>query len=188
MDEALAAVLEETLGLLAQGASDAQSPFHTLTLGTVGPQGPRLRSVILRGFDRAEWRLEIHTDARSPKVAELEAEPAVELLVWEPESRRQLRLSGLARLHHDDERSAAAWAGLGEHTRATYRVGAAPSSRLEDGEALQDVDEAAAEAAFLVIEVALSGIEYLRLAREGNRRALFERDEDEAVAGCWLVA
>ncbi len=189
LDDALGATLREALGLIEAGATDPHSPFHTLTLGTVGQSGPRLRSVILRGFDRDALRLEIHTDARSPKVAELEAEPAVELLVWDAQSRRQLRLSGLARLHDEGARVETAWQALGEHSRATYRVGAAPSTPL--GEAEQpppDQDEAAARAAFLVIEVTLSAVEYLRLSPEGNRRALFRlQGAITDIEACWLV-
>ncbi len=190
MDDALGAILQEALSLLEQGAADPHSPFHTLTLGTVDDGAPRLRSVILRRFEREALRLEIHSDARAPKIGELEAAPIVELLVWEPHSRRQLRLAGRASLHQDDARADAAWQALGEHTRDTYRVGAAPSSRLgEDEPVPPDTDDAAARAAFLVIEVELSTVEYLQLAGEGNRRARFEWPTGGAgeAKGCWLV-
>lgn len=182
MDNDQRRLLDEVFALLEAGAADPASPFHVLTLGTLANPGPRLRSVILRGVDRARGRLTIHTDARSPKVGEIEAEPAVELHVWDADSRRQLRLTGHARLSRQDARASAEWASLGEHTRQTYQVGAAPSSVLHAAPPDQSLAEAAA--VFTVIDVTIAAIEHLQLAREGNRRVLFTLP-DRAE---WLIA
>ncbi len=191
MDEALASLLDTIFGLLEVGAAEPGSPFHVLTLGTLAGGVPRLRSVVLRGFERGRRRLSVHTDARSPKVAQIEAEPAVELHVWDDAGKVQLRLVGVARLHCRDARAQAEWSTLGEHSRATYQVGAAPSSVLH-GPPAADQDLAAARSAFMVIDVTLTSIEHLLLSREGNRRALFrlpaESQAAEAIEADWLVA
>ena len=191
MDEALARLLDTIFGLLEAGAADPGSPFHVLTLGTLADGAPRLRSVVLRGVERGRRRLTVHTDARSPKVAQIEARSAVELHVWDDASKVQLRLLGAARLHGRDARAEAEWSALGKHSRATYQVGAAPSSVLH-GPPPADQDEAAAYSAFMVIDVRLTSIEHLLLSREGNRRALFrlpaEEDAATAIEADWLVA
>ncbi len=172
MDDTQSRLLDTIFTLLETGAADPGSPFHVLTLGTLAGAAPRLRSVVLRGFERERLLLTVHTDARSPKVAEIDATPAVELHVWDDAGKVQLRLVGAARLRCRDERAAAEWAALGEHTRATYQVGAAPSSVLR-GPPPADQDLAAAQAVFTVIDVTLSAIEHLQLSRQGNRRTLF---------------
>lgn len=190
MDEALARLLDTVCDTLAAGAADPGSPFHVLTLGTAGAAAPRLRSVVLRGFEPAAHRVTVHTDARSPKVAEIKAEPRVELHVWDDAGKVQLRLTGIARLHCRDERAEAEWSALGQHTRATYQVGAPPSSVLH-GPPPADQDLAAAQSVFTVIDVALDGIEHLVLSREGNRRAVFrlpQGDASGAIEADWLVA
>ncbi len=190
MDDAQARLLDTILDTLAVGAADPASPFHVLTLGTLSDGVPRLRSVVLRGVDRAAHRLTVHTDARSPKVAEIEAESRVELHVWDDAGKVQLRLAGLARLHGRDARAAAEWSALSEHTRATYQVGAPPSSVLH-GPPPPDQDLAAASAVFTVIDVTLSSIEHLLLSRDGNRRALFHLPQGVTggvVEANWLVA
>ena len=198
MDEAEASLLDTVFGLLESGASDPASPFHVLTLGTVaGAAGapetavPRLRSVIVRGFERRRHRLTVHTDARSPKVAEIKAAPQVELHVWNAAGKVQLRLTGLARLCCQDERTEAEWSTLGEHSRATYQVGASPSSVLQ-GLPPADQDLSAAKSVFMVIDVTLSSIEHLLLSRGGNRRALFRLpaagDAADTIEAEWLVA
>ena len=63
-----------------------------LTLGTLGQDGPRLRSVMLRRYIPATAEAEIHTDRGSDKVAEIAADPRVSLHLWDAKALVQLRL------------------------------------------------------------------------------------------------
>ncbi len=71
----LAGCLAEAWRRLEEGAAH-QSGFHTPALATIGRDGaPRLRTVVLRGVDRAARSLRVHCDARSAKAAEIAADP-----------------------------------------------------------------------------------------------------------------
>ncbi|MEB3264559.1 MAG: pyridoxamine 5'-phosphate oxidase family protein [Synechococcus sp.] len=65
-----------------------------LQLATVAPDGtPRVRTLVFRGWAGAA-ALDLLTDGRSAKRAELEAQPAVELCWLLPRARCQFRLRG----------------------------------------------------------------------------------------------
>ncbi|MCS5690582.1 pyridoxamine 5'-phosphate oxidase family protein [Cyanobium sp. FGCU-6] len=65
-----------------------------LQLATVAPDGtPRVRTLVFRGWAQGAV-LDLLTDSRSSKVAELEHQPAVELCWLLPRARCQFRLRG----------------------------------------------------------------------------------------------
>jgi hypothetical protein len=129
MTETLDGVLADSLACLARGAADPGSAWRNPTLLTIGADGtPQARTVVLRGFDPALRRLEIHTDTRSAKHAELLANATCGLHGWDHVAGIQLRLTGRASLHAGDPVADAAWAGLRPRTRQTYRVRPGPGA------------------------------------------------------------
>ena len=81
LDKAFSAIWR----MLGEGASDRRSIFHTPALVSVGLDGwPKARTVVLRSVDRESATLRCHTDLRSPKVAELEGNPRVGVLAYDP--------------------------------------------------------------------------------------------------------
>ncbi len=110
---------------LEQGVTDPQAGFHYVTLCTVSRTGvAQARTVVLRHVSTAERMLEIHTDVRSPKWAELAEQPQATVLGFCNTSRVQLRLQGSVHLFSpDSDVSRAAWKNLSPHTRATYTGG-----------------------------------------------------------------
>lgn len=160
---------------LAQGAADPGSAWRNLALATTGADGgARVRTVVLRGFDAAARSLEIHTDARSGKMAELRACPLASLHGWDTAARVQLRARGGVRLHCQDDVSAAAWATLRAATRATYRVGLPPGAAI-DGPVppAPELDDNSAYAVFCVVRLDIDEIDMLELGQDGHRRARF---------------
>ena len=169
----LQAALELAIACLAEGASTPGGPWATPTLLTGGPAGAALRTVVLRRFSAAERWLEFHTDARSPKMAALLADPAVALHVWDPGRRVQVRLRGMATMLGAAE-AAAIWQGLPAVTRDIYAVALAPGTPVASpGMAAHRPDEAAALAIFRVVRVGIEELEWLHLAPEQHRRARF---------------
>ncbi|MEO0960732.1 MAG: pyridoxamine 5'-phosphate oxidase family protein, partial [Pseudomonadota bacterium] len=74
-EDDLDAVVEAAWKRLERGAADKRSAFNTLQLATIGPQGwPEQRTVVLRRVETAERRVTFHTDRRSAKAAEIEAD------------------------------------------------------------------------------------------------------------------
>ena len=169
-----------------EGAADPGSPWRNLALGTNGLDGaPQVRTVVLRRF--TGMALDIHTDTRSAKVAELRASPAAALHGWDAGSAIQLRASGPARLHVGDDVAEESWAGLREQTRATYRVQPGPGTTLAgpDNQA-PDADDAEAQRVFCVVRLEIASVDWLLLAKGGNRRARFSWVGGAALAE-WVV-
>lgn len=74
----------------------------TVTLSTTGLDGyPSARTVLLSRFDGAD--LHFHTDTRSRKAAEFAADPRATITVLQPETSRQLVVTGDVRVVTDEE-------------------------------------------------------------------------------------
>lgn len=186
----LDASLAEAWRLLDDAVANRKAPCHTPSLGTVDASGaPRVRTVVLRQVDAAQRRLQIHTDRRSNKLAEIAANPAVTLHGYDSGAKVQLRLRGTATVH-DDAVADAAWARTRHFSRACYRIDPGPGSALDapDGYALPEPeDPEVGREIFRVIRVTVTELEWLYLAAQGHRRALFSWDADGACQARWLV-
>jgi hypothetical protein len=167
--------------LLAQGAASRHSPLHTLTLATVTPTGlPAARTVVFRAIDADQRTVRIHTDFRSPKVAELQAQPEAILLWYAPEWKLQLRMPARFAVHHQDAVTEAAWRETHVRSRRVYNTPNAPGLRA--GTPLSDIapqlegqnptaaNTAPGYANFAVLVAHFDTIEWLTLSSQGNRR------------------
>jgi hypothetical protein len=183
----LQTVLPTALACLAEGAADPGSPFRNPALATPGlSAGPGLRTIVLRRFLPETRVVELHTDARSPKMAALRADPRAALLFWHAGRRIQIRLDG--RISVAGEADAhAAWAALSDHSRATYTVTLPPGTPIRDpADARQDLAPEAARAVFTVLRLGFDTLEYLSLARGEHCRARFGWSGELRTA-TWLV-
>lgn len=186
----LALTETEAWRLLAQGAADRTSPYHLMQLAsvrqdTLGTLEPQVRTVVLRGVEAAEKRLRFHTDARSPKVAELDACPRVQAVFYDPAQKVQLRLSAIAAPASETLR-ADAWAATGRLGRECYAVETAPSAP-QSGPAASFAAEAD-PAVFLPIVLTVTALDWLYLASVGHRRAAFTYDSTGRLTDAtWLV-
>jgi pyridoxamine 5'-phosphate oxidase len=181
--------LADAFAYLQEGASDPGSPFRNPALATApaSPTAPPgLRTVVLRRFTRDARIVELHTDARSPKIAQLRQNPFAALHVWDPARRIQLRLDGAVAIA-GTEKATAAWAALPPASRATYAVSLAPGTAIDDpARATPDLPEHAARQNFAVLELSIDVLEDLSLARGSHRRARFCWPGNR-LAATWLV-
>ena len=171
--------------LLADGVANAGSPLRK----------PVARTVILRNFDETERVLELFTDARSAKVAELERELRAAMLFYDPRRDVQLRLTGRA-VPLTGAAAAAAWAAAGLPSRRAYLAVAAPgtpspaptSGLPAEVEGIIPAPERLEEgrANFAVIRFAFDEADLVVLSRSGHRRARI-RWRADGVAAEWLV-
>lgn len=84
--------------------------------------GADARTVVLRLVTPAERELVFFTDRRSRKLAQLQADPAVCLVVYDDERRLQARFYGRAIREHESTALNAWWEALAEHQRVHYAV------------------------------------------------------------------
>lgn len=182
-------VLEDVWDMLAQGVRVRCAPSHTPTLATIRAGFPSVRTVVLREVNRQQTMLLIHTDRRSGKIAELAAEPACSLHVYDPGRQVQLRIEARASVHLDDDIADSRWARTQRMSRVVYGSELAPGTATDDPESatadLHRVSDTERRRNFAVIALHVSAIEWLRLSSKGHRRARFELGAEPRSG--WLV-
>jgi len=173
MESDLSEFLEAALGRLVRAQHDKRSAFRTPALATTGHNGtPQVRKVILRGFDRDRNTVGIYTDARSPKVAEIAARPAVSLLFWDKGASLQVRASGEARIDTEGDAVAEIGASMPENVNGDYARAGTPGSPAPDPDTARQL-EADHPLHFALLTIAFDRLDVLELDRNGHNRAIF---------------
>jgi len=196
MDTELAEALDTGWRLLVRGGADRRSPMHTPVVASIDIQGrPDVRVMVLRAADRASASLRFHTDARSPKCAELHGR-AVSVLAYHPGEAIQLRATGAAQVVGDGEDVDRIWTQSTPFARRCYLAAAAPGTALMapasglpdwvEGRKPTEAELAPARANFALVMISIDAIDWLHLAQTGHRRALFRRDGND-WRGEWRV-
>ena len=85
--------LEQTLqsaeSILEDAIRNAKNLFHTPVISSHSAEGIQTRTVVLRDFIQDSRIIRFHTDLRSPKVAELQANPAATMQGYDPSKKIQ---------------------------------------------------------------------------------------------------
>lgn len=153
---------------LARAAADSDDPWRLVTLATVGRDGPQARTVALRGADRAAGTVEMHTDARTPKVDELHGDPRAQVLLWDEATQEQLRLSLRIAVVEADPRR---WDRVPEGARGNYGTEPPPGTGIGGPEDYARAGEVEKFAALVGRVVAMDAV---LLVREPHRRAMWD--------------
>ncbi|WP_336777659.1 pyridoxamine 5'-phosphate oxidase family protein [Pantoea sp. USHLN256] len=167
---------------LASGAHAADAGFHFLTLASVDALGqPQARTLVLRRVDCLTRTLEFHTDMRSPKWQALALNPQVTVLGYC--NKTQLRLQGTITLHGaESERAEAVWQRLSPWTQQTY-AGPTPGSDVDN----ERNAAGGGKGNFGVLLFQASLLDWCRLARENNQRALLRYSASGSLASAqWI--
>ena len=174
----LDSLLRDAWQRLCRGVADRRAPARHPVLATQGVGGGgEARTVVLRAASPSAGTVEIHTDALSAKVCELEAEPRATLLVWDAKARLQIRLRVTARLVHADGE---AWARVPQAARGTYGGDPPPGQGIPGPEAHAPGAE---RQRFTRVVCEIDEIELLRLDPDRHRRAVYR--QADAWAGAW---
>lgn len=187
-------VIQDIRDCLIRGANSRKSPMHSPVLVTADAQA---RVLVLRDFDQEAMILRFHTDARSPKVATIAANPAVTILAYDPDAKVQLRIGGTARIERSSEAAQAAWEASNNFARRCYLAEAAPGSlsnipvsglpQWADGVLPSDDQIAPARENFAILLVTICEVDWLYLAHGGHRRAHIKLDSPHQPEFSWLV-
>ncbi|MGL4573504.1 MAG: pyridoxamine 5'-phosphate oxidase family protein [Burkholderiaceae bacterium] len=156
--------------LLARACQDSTSSLRHPVVSTHGALGPQARVVLLRAVDPQRRILTLYTDARSPKVADLNADPRMAWTFWDERLRLQLRVRSTATVHHNDARAAAVRTQVPEHAWRDYTSLAAPGESV----AQQEHDPALFTKNFCVIDAQVLAMDILalRASRAGGHKRL----------------
>lgn len=172
---------DEVWRRLHHGVADRKAPARHPVLATASDRGGEARIVVLRAADRANAALEVHTDARSAKVAELAGNPRATLLVWEAKANLQIRLRIAVEVMAGPD-AEAAWARVPEAARKVYGGAVAPGQPLAPAATFVPYAD---QARFAVLACNCAEIETLHLDEDRHRRAVFRRDA--AWEGQWVA-
>lgn len=153
--------------------------WRRAVLASAGPDGADARTVVLREVDLDARELVIYTDTRSPKVAQLQADPRATLVFWWDRLGWQLRLRGDVAVACDGLQVTSRWAAL-QHRRAAqdYLSPLAPGSDWPEG----GLAAGHPRQHFGVLILRVRQMDWLELRPEGQRRACFD-----ARGARWLV-
>ncbi len=162
--------VEDALSSLERSLHDRGSELRNVQLATLSPEGrPGLRTLVLRGFERAPGCAEMHTDARAGKARDIAHRPHVTLLAWSAADQLQIRLAGEARLHRDDEVARLRWEALSPNARKSYGLRSEPGTPIVDPDDRSHLPADQQFLQFAVILVSLTGLDVLRLGPEGSQ-------------------
>ncbi len=194
--DTLEGVLQEVWAMLKRGVAHFDDPFHWPVLGTSAKDGCRLRCVILRQFMLPKRILVCHTDARANKVKEILNSANVSWLFYHPQRKVQLRISGSAVLHANDQFADEQWAATKITSRLNYCATKPPGTPIDKpSSGVPDFLFKSAAALlssergrknFMVSACRIDFIDWLKLSALGNRRARFDWDDNDLKAS-WLV-
>jgi hypothetical protein len=195
MDFQQQAAFQQAWALLTEGAGNRRHTMHTPVVAGVTADGrPDQRVMVLREASADEALLRFHTDARAPKVAQLQGRP-VHILAYDPAAAIQLRIEGMARVETDGPRVDAIWAEASCFARRCYLAQAAPGTAQDEpasglpatveGRQPEEPELIPARPNFAILLVDVSAIDWLHLANSGHRRCRFERSDTGWSAG-WI--
>jgi len=165
--------------LLQEATTSYKAVFHYGTVANIQNGRAALRTVILRNTDPVEKKLFFHTDIRSPKVAALKKDPALNWLFYDDPMKLQVRITADALIHYKDEIAEDAWQKLKTSSQLTYSITDAPGQYLEEKKGLPGMENDPellhfAKNNFAVVETTVLTIDFLFLHHTGNRRAIFD--------------
>ena len=163
---------------LQRATHDRHHEWRAPVLATVDANGmPQARTVVLRQASAALGTLQIYTDRRSPKVAELAATPEVALAFWSKRLGWQLRVQAIASVQHTGPEVDAVWSRLSQSPAASdYLSACAPGDVWHNTHTSGDSDKAPGHPGphqLAIITAQVQCVDWLELARSGHRRALF---------------
>lgn len=153
------------LDILTRAANEKKSPWRWPVLVTRGEAYPGARMLVVRHFDRSALEIELHTDARSAKITELQRDPACALLFFDKASMVQLRIDGRAAVLTGAD-AEAAYSRAPKGSLSDY-TGLAPGDD-PDAPASENRDEPREN--FAALRIRIEWADLLKISRNGHDR------------------
>lgn len=174
---------------LIDGVARAASEFHTISVATTGLNGrPQCRTVVLRKAELSTRQLWFHTDARSPKIAELRASPWASLIFYDRAAKTQVRADCSVIVHTGDHAATERWAASKPSSRLCYSNPNPSTLRVPAPPTAATTHDPDAFNRFAAVECTIQRMEWLLLKHSGHVRAEFVYDPSGArIEAAWLA-
>jgi pyridoxamine 5'-phosphate oxidase len=177
--DTLALIHEACWQELGKAPRNKAHAFRVMGLATVDGEVADLRSVVLREVLADQRTLVFFTDARSPKVAQIQRQPAGSLLAWCERLSWQLRLRVQLEVQTSGLAVSSRWARLKMTPAAQDYLSPLPPGAPAE----HPRPERSSRDHFAVLQARVQSIDWLELHAEGHRRAVF----DAHGQGRWLT-
>lgn len=173
--------LSETFDTVAheinRGALDKKHPFRYVVLSTQQKECVKSRYVVLREVDK-ELSLYVYTDARTGKVSDLETSPFCSVLMYHKSKKVQVRITGQAELHRQDDIAEKHWKDVKGNAQKAYGSTVSPGTELELPDEAHEWPADINNQFFTVIKVVPKTIEALQLNGHEHLRAKFIKNKN----------
>lgn len=152
-----------------------------ITLASIGGDGhPEMRTVVLRRVCQSAGTVETFTDSETPKVFEINNNSKVSVLIWQPVSGLQIRLSGDCEVLRGDQ-VFGEWADIPKVARKNYGVTPVPGTKIARPDEYERIPQPSRLAN---LRITISRLDVVHLAKPYDIRAVYQRKDD--WAGQWL--
>ena len=167
---------------LASASSTPNDPFRSAVLGTRDAGEVAMRTVMVRAVIPAERRVICNTDRRTAKTQQLQAQPRVAWLFYDPMTMTQIRLGGTAEVLLAKTATEPFWQALPQLSYRNFLTGRAPSTPTEAWTtdlkshllgatpAISTADAQRARANFAVIATTIDVLDWVQLDPHGNAK------------------
>jgi hypothetical protein len=152
---------------LDHAAHDREHAWRVMTLATVDGDRADARSVVLRDVNAERREIVFYTDARSPKVAQIRAQPQAMLVGWWPQPGWQLRLRVTLSIETAGLEVSSRWARVKLSPSAHDYLAALPPGTPVD----RYQPERGSREHFAVVTAQVDEMDWLELHADGHRRA-----------------
>jgi pyridoxamine 5'-phosphate oxidase len=182
---------------MLNGSLKSKDALHNPVVANIENGIVSMRTVVLRKVDTKNKTILLHTDIRSGKWKGLEKNNVVSWLFYDAQSRYQIRVGGIAKLHYNDSIADEAWGRSSANSRKIYLGDEAPSeisdiptsgldAKFESNNPTVEETEIGRKN-FGVVVTKANWIDWLWLSSGGHRRAKFEYDAELNLKGSWLL-
>lgn len=182
--------------LMSDALKNSKHSFRIFSFGTSHNSRPNVRTVVLRDFNFKNQTFDCHSDIRSPKIKELSDNNLIEAMFYCPDNKVQARISGKAKVLHENQETMSRWNTLSESSKRCYMGPYSPSEKLESyhpniPEDFQFKNPTKKESEigfknFVVIRINFDKIDYLELKYSGHKRIQFNFANKEVSAN-WIA-
>ncbi len=184
-------ILKRANFLLKDGVKNRESMFHTPIISTLNGNEISSRVMVLRDHVTSKRVIRFHSDFRSDKVQELQANKTISVIFYDPNLKTQIRLMGVAKINHKNKSSKKAWEQSQAISKKCYSVKDGSSTKTNTPELydfhMKDISVEDGYENFCTIEIYYKSLEFLYLQRQGHRRCKFKWNSKGKLQSFWLV-
>lgn len=184
-NSSLPEIIEDFKHSCSLASTDPGHPFRFMTISTFSSDYPNSRYVVLRAVE-TDLQIMFYTDNRSSKVNEIRRNPNVSLHFYHPEEKVQVKVMGMAKLHHKDGIASEHWEKVEGEARKAYSSILSPGTEIKSPSEAHHWEEQKGNEHFTVVKVIPHQVELLQLNRVEHLRVRFHREAEQWVP-TWLA-